>query len=259
MEAFAGCTSLTNVTLPDGVTGIGFAAFGSCSSLASINLPKSAANIQEFVFSGCTNLAAITVDPLNPAFACLGGVLFDASLNTLVYYPGGKFGGYTIPNSVTNIRETAFGDCTRLTEITIPSSVASIADNAFLDCSNLMSLYFIGAAPRVTSISFCDDSGATAYYLPGTTGWGPSLGGIPTLLWNPHIEVNDGSFGVGTNQFGFTVSGTSNLTVAVEVCTNLTGAAWSPLSTNTLNGGSAYFGDVQWTNHPVRFYRLRWP
>jgi len=33
----------------------------------------------------------------------------------------------------------------------------------------------------------------------------------------------------------------------------------SPLQTNTLNGGSSYFSDAQWTNHPGRFYRLRWP
>ena len=30
-------------------------------------------------------------------------------------------------------------------------------------------------------------------------------------------------------------------------------------ATNTLTGGTAYFGDPQWTNYPGRFYRLRSP
>ena len=44
---------------------------------------------------------------------------------------------------------------------------------------------------------------ATVYYLPETTGWGSTLGGLPTALWPPQAQVDDSSFGVRTNQFGF--------------------------------------------------------
>ena len=67
------------------------------------------------------------------------------------------------------------------------------------------------------------------------------------------------SFGVRTNQFGFTITGTSNLVIVVEACTNLANPVWSPVGTNTLTGGSSYFSDPQWTNYPGRFYRLRSP
>jgi hypothetical protein len=33
----------------------------------------------------------------------------------------------------------------------------------------------------------------------------------------------------------------------------------TPVITNTLTGGSAYFRDPQWMNHPARFHRLRSP
>jgi PKD repeat protein len=65
--------------------------------------------------------------------------------------------------------------------------------------------------------------------------------------------------GVRTNQFGFVITGTSNLVVVVEASTKLVNPTWYPLQTNTLTGGSFYFNDPEWTNYPSRFYRLRWP
>ena len=63
-----------------------------------------------------------------------------------------------------------------------------------------------------------------------------------------------------TNQFGFTITGSSNIVVVVvEASTNLANSIWFPLATNTLATGSFYFSDPQWTDYPARFYRLRWP
>jgi hypothetical protein len=105
------------------------------------------------------------------------------------------------------------------------------------------------------------DSGnnATIYYLPGTTGWGPTFAGRPTALWQPAIQVNDISFGVRTNQFGFNITWAGGKVVVVEACTNLANPIWFPLQTNTLTGGSSYFSDPDWTNYPARLYRLRSP
>jgi hypothetical protein len=79
------------------------------------------------------------------------------------------------------------------------------------------------------------------------------------VLWNPQVLTGDASFGVQANQFGFTVTGTSNLIIVVEACTNLTNPIWSPVSAVTLTDGSSYFSDPQWANHPACFYRLRSP
>ena len=97
------------------------------------------------------------------------------------------------------------------------------------------------------------DNNATVYYLPRTTGWTSTFGGRPTVLWNPQAQ----NLGVQANQFGFTITGTSNLVIVVEACTDLANPVWSPLGTNTLTGGSSYFSDPQWTNYPARFYRMR--
>jgi hypothetical protein len=71
----------------------------------------------------------------------------------------------------------------------------------------------------------------------------------------PAILVNDGSFGVRTNRFGFNLSGTAGQVVIVEGSTNLLN--WLPLQTNTLGSGPFYFSDPGTGAFPWRFYRAR--
>jgi hypothetical protein len=181
-----------DVTIPDmidglPVTSIGNSAFascrslfGGCISLTSVTIGNSVTSIGELAFYDCTNLTAITVGPLNLAYSSVGGVLFDKNQATLIQYPGGIAGSYTIPNSVTNIGSYAFGSCTSLTSITIGDGVTNIGRWAFYACTNLTGVYFKGNAPSLGSSVFYNALTATVYYLPGTTGWGPTFGGRPT-------------------------------------------------------------------------------
>jgi hypothetical protein len=95
---------------------------------------------------------------------------------------------------------------------------------------------------------------ARFYRLSGLT-----IAGLPAVLWNPQVQTSGASFGVRTNRFGFTITGTSGLNVVVQACTNLANPVWSPLQTITLTAGSSYFSEAQWTNYPARFYRLTMP
>lgn len=58
-RAFLECTSLTSVTIPDSVTTIGGGAFSDCSSLTSVTIPDSVTTIGEDAFYGCKNLGTI--------------------------------------------------------------------------------------------------------------------------------------------------------------------------------------------------------
>jgi hypothetical protein len=64
---------------------------------------------------------------------------------------------------------------------------------------------------------------------------------------------------VQTNYFGFNITNNANLTVVVEVCTNLASPVWVPLATNTLAGGSSYFSEPVQGNSSGRFYGLGLP
>jgi hypothetical protein len=283
-SAFWNCTVLTSVTIPDSVTNIARQAFGGCIRLAAITIPSSVTAIGDGAFGGCDTMTDITVDPLNPSYCSVRGVLFDKGTNFLIQCPGGKSGTYDIPNGVTNIGSYAFSRCFGLTAITIPSSLNSIAYGAFYVCKNLTTLtfpgpvhsidgaafgfctslqgvYFMGDAPTADALAFTSAS-PTVYYLPGTAGWGSTLAGRPTalrLLPNPLILGNNAFFGAQSNGFGFTISWATNTSVVVEACTNVVNPVWEALQTNALINGASYFNDPQWTNYDSRFYRLRSP
>jgi hypothetical protein len=168
----------------------------------------------------------------------------------------------TIPDTINGLPVTSIGNNvfygrTNLTSVTIGSGVTNIGDSAFYYCTNLRNIYFRGSAPNIGSWVFGSGDNAIIYYLPGTTNWASFSGPTP-VLWNPQTMM-DANFGVRSNGFGFTITGTPNISCVVEVCTNLASPVWTPLATNTLASGSSYFSDSQSSNRPAGFYRFRAP
>lgn len=279
--AFGYCVNLTNVVLSDSVTTLGSGVFDYCYSLTSITIPKNVTSIGIALVNGSYGVTAISVDTLNPNYRSEGGVLFNKSQTTLIEYPGALTGAYTIPNTVTNIEDYAFAYCVNLTHVTVPNGVthigtaaffnsgityiivprtlATIGSYAFYSCANLGAVYFEGNVPAYGDGAFDLDPKATVYYLPDTTGWGPTFAGCPTAFWRPQMQTDDADFGIKTNQFGFTINWAADEAIVVEACTNLANAVWSPILTSTLTSNSFYFSDPQWKNYPARFYRLRAP
>jgi len=94
--------------------------------LTSVTIPSSVTTIGVGAFAQCTHLTSIVVDASNPAYSSQDDVLYDKAKTVLIQYPGGKSGGFIIPNSVTSIGHQAFFGCYLLPSVTIPSSVTSI-------------------------------------------------------------------------------------------------------------------------------------
>jgi BspA type Leucine rich repeat region (6 copies) len=250
-------------TVPSSVTTIESAAFQLCTSLASVAIPSSVTSIGNIAFNLCNQLTNIVVDAANPDYSSTNGVLFDKARTTLIQFPGELGGNYIIPNSVTNLGDYAFANCTSLKSVKIPNSVANIDSISFYICTGLTNITFLGNAPTfviLPGITYDFTTwgvSATVYYYYGMSGWGATYGGLPTvMLGAPAPQIGGGgSVGVQFGNFSFTIAGVTNQTVVVEASTNL--VDWQPVWTNTLSGASATFADFQWTNYPARFYRAR--
>ena len=122
--AFYG-TRLTEITLPESLTALGEYAFGR-TRLTAVHIPAALTSIGDFAFAD-TEIAAFTVDPENPAFTAVDGVLYTKDLTELVCCPSAKTGELHIPATVAVIRPGAFVGCHALTAVYIPESVQSMA------------------------------------------------------------------------------------------------------------------------------------
>ena len=95
-SAFEGCSGLTSLTIPSGVTSIGEAAFSGCSGLTSLTIPSSVTSIGRSAFSGCSGLTSIYV--YLEKLPELGTYIFsgcDAN-NCKVYVPTGTYDDYLV-------------------------------------------------------------------------------------------------------------------------------------------------------------------
>jgi hypothetical protein len=206
--AFQFTHNLEALTIPNTVTKIDDWAFGGCEKLKVVSIPESVAEIGDMAFVRGTSLLTIDVDPLNQFFSSEDGVLFNKDKTSLIQFPAGRSGSYTVPGTVTNVSNFSFQHCNGLTSVTlgnnvssigkdvfyfcgnlltvvVPASVARIEDWTFLHCTNLAGVYFTGDAPTVGPFAFYRSDNVTFYYLPGASGWSDSLAQRPTAPWQP--------------------------------------------------------------------------
>ena len=163
---FRGCCGMTELTLPNSVRSIGKYAFDSCTGLTNLALPNSLTSIGDSAFAGCTGLETITVGSGNSRYDSRDNCnsIIDTETNTLIV--GCK--NSVIPNSITSIGDSAFYDCSELTELTLPNSVTSIGYSAFYGCGGLTELALPNSLTSIEQSAFYGCGGLTELTLPNS-------------------------------------------------------------------------------------------
>ena len=148
---------LTDLVVPNRITGLKNWAFYNCSSLKSVNIPNTVNTVASTAFADCSNIIDIewhakSVDD----YASLTNAPFYASRKKVTSFTLGEevehipaylccdmsgISSLVFPAYLKSIGDYAFKDLTKIKQINIPNEVETIGVNAFDSCIFVTSIY----------------------------------------------------------------------------------------------------------------------
>ena len=182
--------------LPDSVEVIGRGALVRCGFLRSIHLGPSVREIELLmapieapcggnasVFYGCELLKSFDVDPANPVFRSIDGVLYQNDGRILVSYPlAKKDRTFRIPDSVEAIAPYAFAANKNIERVFFPGSLQTIGQGAFIVCENLREVPLPDSLCSMGDRAFAGCELLTAIRIPKSLrGFDRCFDGCPSL------------------------------------------------------------------------------
>lgn len=121
-------SGLKNITFPEGLEKIEYAAFYHCDDLAAVELPESVTAVEAKAFAH----TAWVKNFLNGSDETEGDFLISGGV--LVAYRGDSE-EVTVPEGVRVIAGEAFMDHDEIHKLSVPESVQFVDDNAFIGCN----------------------------------------------------------------------------------------------------------------------------
>ena len=208
IEAFYGCAKLTNATFLGNAPSAG----NSSASFGDPVYVFGSAPVTNYYYYPATgwgtNYAGKPAVELGLPFTYTVG----NGVATITSYIGTN-GGTTIVDVINGYPVVAIGASafanSSVTSVMISPSLTNIANSAFFNCSGLTNIMFIGNAPTLGSGVFNKDTSLTVYYYSDASGWGATYGGCPAVGLIPYTYT--------TNNNAITITGHLGVGVALTV------------------------------------------
>ena len=173
------------VTIPDTVTKIERIAFNGCESIRGVTLGRAVVTLGDAAFENCVSIERFAVAAGNTAFmADQWGVLYNATQQTLYYYPSGRAWPYYNVNAATTcIGSYAFSSCNNLVNLFVPESVTSFTTTYYdapciSDCPGTTICCYKGSPVA----RFAIENGLTPWYMDNYTMQGISVEKLPEYV-----------------------------------------------------------------------------
>ncbi len=177
-NAFYNCTKLTTVTLPSSLKIIDNQAFYYCTQLSTITIPE-IINLGSFAFSNCSSLKSIILPnsisiiqsyTFNECTALenvqLGNLV--THINEYAFSNCRKLNNIDIPHSVQNIGNYAFSGCSSIPTVNLGSSLQNLGTYSFSRCSSVLSIQFPSTLSNIPDYAFENCSGLKDLHIPST-------------------------------------------------------------------------------------------
>lgn len=177
--AFANCSNLERVSIPESLTRIGRSAFNGCISLGEIQFPESLEQIGDSAFYNC-GLICVTIPE---RVTSLGGSAFGNC---------SKLKNVSIPGSVSSVSRFAFSGCESLESVSLGEGVSIIDLQAFLRCGSLKEVFFPATLTEIGDLAFCYCTGLEQIFFEGEApGFGQdAFGGVIAAAYYPAWDAS---------------------------------------------------------------------
>lgn len=165
--AFQNCRNLRSLSFPENLESIDDAAFGLCSNLKNMKFPKSLKKIGKNVFSGtawmedqCSAGEYVMINDILVGYSGEEEKLSIPEELGIRSIAGDVFGrkenlrSVILPDTVEEIGEDAFQDCTALTQAVLSENLKEIPEGLFDGCSSLKQFDFPESTKRIGSFAF---------------------------------------------------------------------------------------------------------
>lgn len=168
-RAFAGCTGLEEVRIPDTVTELGNGAFSNCTALETVTFGTALHKLGIGPFAGCPALEEIIIAKDNKAFAVDDGCLYSSDKSKLyLMLPKREKESYTMPSTVKDIAEYAFWGCNNVKSVGLSSNLKKIPDYAFSNCKSLIGVTIPYSVTGIGLKAFADCVNLETVVIPAS-------------------------------------------------------------------------------------------
>ena len=158
-------SSLTSISIPEGVVTIGDSAFYASSSLTTVTIPDTVISIGAGAFMSCGSLNRLVIPN---SVTVIGNTAFKWCHSIKSVGLTGSGASVELPNSITNISHSMFAECSSLSSVVLPDSVTSIGYYAFERCTALQSIRIPSSVKNVGTGSFAECTSLTSFYYMST-------------------------------------------------------------------------------------------
>ena len=145
------------VVIPEDITKIPSHAFQyGCTGITDLTLPAGVTDIADGAFKQLTSLKTIQLSAENTSFKVIENVLYNNDVTKILCFPQMIEGEYVMPSTISEIGDYQFYNCQNLTKVTLSDHIKTINNYAFQNCHKLNSVVIPASVESIGNLVFKD-------------------------------------------------------------------------------------------------------
>ncbi|RUR12960.1 leucine-rich repeat domain-containing protein [Legionella sp. km772] len=155
-DAFARCTNLIRITIPEHITDMGDNVFSDATNLEECNVHSVLTNIKENTFWNCERLQRFIIP------SSVIQIEDQAFMNCI------SLEAIEIPDGVTEIGRFVFSDCVLLADVKLSKNLTTISEGLFQRCHSLTSITLSENLKYIETVAFDECTALENLVIPKT-------------------------------------------------------------------------------------------